>query len=70
MVTTSKNQNDINTVCLFTQTDCFVSWAINVYLHLRVIKSCLILTSLCMLFDVVTIGLHYMTDRHERFELK
>jgi len=23
-----------------------------------------------MLFDVVTIDLHYMTDRHERFDLK
>jgi len=41
-----------------------------VYLHLRVIKSCLIWTSLCMLFEVVTIGLHYMTDRQERFDLK
>jgi len=45
--------------------------AINVYLHLRVIKSCLIWTSLCMLpFEVVTIDLHYMTDRQERFDLK
>jgi len=34
-----------------------------VYLHLRVNKSCLIWTSLCMLFEVVTIDLHYMTDR-------
>jgi len=41
-----------------------------VYLHLRVIKSCLIWTSLCMLFEVVAIDLHYMTDRHERFDLK
>jgi len=39
-----------------------------VYLHLRVIKSCLIWTSLCMLFEVVTIDLHYMTNR--RFDLK
>jgi len=23
-----------------------------------------------MLFEVVTIDLHYMTDRHERFDLK
>jgi len=23
-----------------------------------------------MLFEVVTIGLHFMTDRHERFDLK
>jgi len=41
-----------------------------VYLHLRVIKSCLIWTSLCMLFEVVTIDLHYMTGRQERFDLK
>jgi len=41
-----------------------------VYLHLRVIKSCLIWTSLSMLFEVVTIDLHYMTDRQERFDLK
>jgi len=41
-----------------------------VYLHLRVIKSCLILTSLCMLFEVVTIDLHYMTDRQQRFDQK
>jgi len=41
-----------------------------VYLHLRVIKSCLIWTYLCMLFEVVTIDLHYMTDRQERFDLK
>jgi len=41
-----------------------------VYLHLRIIKSCLILTSLCMLFEVVTIDFHYMTDRHKRFDLK
>jgi len=41
-----------------------------VYLHLRVIKSCLILTSLCMLFEVVTIDLHYMTDGHKWFDLK
>jgi len=41
-----------------------------VYLYLRVIKSCLIWTSLCMLFEVVTIDLHYMTDRQERFDLK
>jgi len=27
-------------------------------------------TSLCMLFEVVTIDLHYMTDRQERFDLK
>jgi len=47
-----------------------VSWAINVYLHLQVIKSCLIWTSLCMLFEVVTIDLHYRTDRQERFDLK
>jgi len=39
-----------------------------VYLHLRVIKSCLIWT--CMLFEVVTIDLHYMTDRQEWFDLK
>jgi len=26
--------------------------------------------SLCMLFEVVTIDLHYMTDRKERFDLK
>jgi len=39
------------------------------YLHLRVIKSGLIWTSLCMLFEVVTIDLHYMTDRQERFDL-
>jgi len=25
---------------------------------------------LCMLFEVVTIDLHYMTDRQERFDLK
>jgi len=30
----------------------------------------LIWTSLCMLFEVVTIDLHYMTDRHEQFNLK
>jgi len=36
----------------------------------RVIKSCLIWTSLCMLFEVVTIDLHYMTDRYKRFDLK
>jgi len=30
----------------------------------------LIWTSLCMLFEVVTIDLHYMTDRQERFDLK
>jgi len=36
-----------------------------VYLHLRVIKSCLIWTSLCMLFEVVTIDLHYMSDRYD-----
>jgi len=42
-----------------------------VYLHLLGIKStCLIWTSLCMLFEVVTINLHYMTDRQERFDLK
>jgi len=41
-----------------------------VYLHLRVIKSCLIWTSLCMLFEVVTIDLHYMTERQQRFDLK
>jgi len=51
-----------------------------VYLHLRVIhhvhyhssssKSCLIWTSLCMLFEVVTIDLHYMTVRQQRFDLK
>jgi len=41
-----------------------------VYLHLRVIKSYLIWTSLCMLFEVVTIDLHYMTDRQEQFDLK
>jgi len=41
-----------------------------VYLHLRVIKSCLIWTSLCMLFEVVTIDLHYMTGRQERYDLK
>jgi len=34
------------------------------------LKSCLIWTSLCMLFEVVTIDLHYMTDRKERFDLK
>jgi len=28
------------------------------------------ITSLCMLFEVVTIDLHYMTDRQERFDLK
>jgi len=28
------------------------------------------LTSLCMLFEVVTINLHYMTDRQEQFDLK
>jgi len=38
-----------------------------VYLYLLVIKTCLIWTSLCMLFEVVTIDLHYMT---ERFGLK
>jgi len=38
--------------------------------HLQVIKSCLIWTSLCMLFEVVTIDLHYVTDRQERFDLK
>jgi len=38
--------------------------------HLRVINSCLIWTSLCMLFEVVTIDLHYMTDRQERFYQK
>jgi len=38
--------------------------------HLRVIKSCLIWTSMWMLFEVVTIDLHYMTDRQERFDLK
>jgi len=27
-----------------------------------VIKSCLILTSLCMLFEVDPLNLHYMTD--------
>jgi len=58
--------NDINTVGFLTQTARFVSQAINVYLHLRVIKSCLIWTSLCM----VTIDLHYMTDRQEHFDLK
>jgi len=47
-----------------------VSWAINVYLHLRVIKSCLIWIYLCMLFEEDPIYLHYMTDRHERFDLK
>jgi len=41
-----------------------------VYLHLQIIKSCLILTSLCMLFEVDPIYLHYMTDRHKRFDLK
>jgi len=41
-----------------------------VYLHLRVIKSCSIWTSLCMLFEVVTIDLHYMTERNKRFDLK
>jgi len=35
--------------------------AISVYLHLPVIKSCLIWTSLCMLF---------MTDRQQRFDQK
>jgi len=30
----------------------------------------MIWTSLCMLFEVVTIDLHYMTDRPERFDLK
>jgi len=30
----------------------------------------LIWTSLCILFEVVTIDLHYMTDRQERFDLK
>jgi len=40
-----------------------------VYLHLRVIKSCLIWTSLCI-FEVVTIDIHYMTDKQERFDLK
>jgi len=33
-------------------------------------KSCLIWTSLCMLFKVVTIDFHYKTDRQERFDLK
>jgi len=41
-----------------------------VYLHLRVVESCLICTSLCMLFEVVTIDLNYMTDRQDWFELK
>jgi len=41
-----------------------------VYLYLRVITSSLIWTSLCILFEVVTINLHYMTDRKERFDLK
>jgi len=41
-----------------------------VYLHLQVIKSCLILTSLCMLFEVGSIDLHYMTERQQRFDQK
>jgi len=41
-----------------------------VHLNLRVINSYLIWTSLCMLFEVVTIDMHYMTDRQERFDLK
>jgi len=40
-----------------------------VYLHLRVIKSSLIWTSLCILIEVDPIELHYMTDSHERFDL-
>jgi len=39
-------------------------------LHLQVIKSYLIWTSLCMLFDVDPLNLHYMTDRQERFDRK
>jgi len=42
----------------------------NVYLDLRVIELCLIWTSLCMLFEVDPIDLHYMTDRQQRFDLK
>jgi len=41
-----------------------------VYLNLRVIESCLIWTSLCILFEVDPIDLHFMTDRHKRFDLK
>jgi len=41
-----------------------------VYLHLQVIKSCLIWTSRCKLFEVDPIDLHYMIDRQERFDLK
>jgi len=44
--------------------------SINVYLHLRVIKSCLIWTSLCMLFEVVTIDLHYMTDGPKNIKIE
>jgi len=38
--------------------------------ELAQIKSCLIWTSLCMLFEVDPIFLHYMTDRQEQFDLK
>jgi len=39
-----------------------------VYLHLRVNKSCLIWTSLCMLFEVVTIDLHYMNfEKYQKY---
>jgi len=38
-------------------------------IYTYIYESCLIWTSLCMFFEVVTIDLHYMTDR-QRFELK
>jgi len=65
----TRGKNYINTVLFLTHNARFLSQAINVYLHLRVIKPSLIWTSLCMLFEVVTIDLHYMTDRQERFDL-
>jgi len=40
-------------------------------LHSRVINlDCLIWTSLCMLFDVDLLKLHYMTHRQHRFDRK
>jgi len=56
----TRGKNYINTVHFLTQTIRFLSQAINVYLHLRVIKSC----SLSMLFLMNTCSLSFNYSWH------
>jgi len=53
----------------------FVSSVVSILIFLgQTVRVCqsynAIWTSLCMLFEVVTIDLHYMTDRQKWFDLK